>query len=110
MLERFRADGLDVVDVSGAEDGAGATREAIHNGAGVVYQGTLAGDSPGAPLSGRPDFLVRADLAVVLISVSWHQPDAGAGTVPGSAFPQDGGPAQVGARGITGAGSRFVRS
>ncbi len=62
MLERFRADRLDVVDVSGAEDGAGATREAIHNGAGVVYQGTLAGDSPGAPLSGRPDFLVRADL------------------------------------------------
>ena len=29
-------------------------------------------------------------------------PDAGAGTVPGSAFSQDGGPAQVGARGYRG--------
>ena len=62
VLERFRADGLDVVDVSGAEDGAGATAEAIRAGAGVVYQGTLAGGGPGAALFGRPDFLVRADL------------------------------------------------
>src|SRR5580704_19466471 len=62
VLERFRADGLDVVDVSGAEDGAGATVEAIRGGAGVVYQGTLAGGGPGAALFGRPDFLVRADL------------------------------------------------
>jgi uncharacterized protein len=65
VLERFRADGLDVVDVSGAEDirgGAGATAEAIRGGAGVVYQGTLAGGGPGAALFGRPDFLVRADL------------------------------------------------
>ena len=62
VLERFRADGLDVVDVSGAEDGAGATAEAIRGGAGVVYQGTLTGGGPGAALFGRPDFLVRADL------------------------------------------------
>jgi uncharacterized protein len=62
VLERFRADGLDVVDVSGAQDGAGATRKAIQAGAGVVYQGTLAGGGPGAALFGRPDFLVRAEL------------------------------------------------
>src|SRR5437016_3727058 len=62
VLERFRADGLDVVDVSGAQDGAGATAEAIHDGAGVVFQGTLASSGPGAALFGRPDFLVRADL------------------------------------------------
>ena len=62
VLERFRAEGLDVVDVSGAEDGAEATREAIRGEAGVVYQGTLAGEGDGAALFGRPDFLVRADL------------------------------------------------
>src|SRR5580704_8880708 len=62
VLERFRTDGLDVVDVSGAEDGAGATAGAIRGGAGVIYQGTLAGEGPGAALFGRPDFLVRADL------------------------------------------------
>ena len=65
VLERFRAEGLDVVDVSGAEDirgGAEATAEAIRGRAGVVYQGTLAGEGPGTALFGRPDFLVRADL------------------------------------------------
>ena len=65
VLERFRADGLDVVDVSGAENfggGARATAEAIRGGAGVIFQGTLTGGGPGAPLFGRPDFLVRADL------------------------------------------------
>src|SRR5690242_1488206 len=62
VLERFRAEGLDVADVSGAEDGAGATAGAIRGGAGVVYQGTLAGEGPGTALFGRPDFLVRADL------------------------------------------------
>jgi len=46
--ERFRADGHDVVDVSGAQDAAGATRKAIRSGAGVVYQGTLAGGGPRA--------------------------------------------------------------
>ncbi len=63
VLERFRADGLDVVDVSSAEDsrdGAAATAEAIRGGAGVIFQGTLGG--PGAALFGRPDFLVRAEL------------------------------------------------
>src|SRR5256886_2277829 len=62
VLERFRADGLDVADVSGAEDGAEATAAAIRGGAAVVYQGTLARGGPGAALFGRPDFLVRADL------------------------------------------------
>ena len=62
VLEQFRADGHDVVDVRGAHDAAGATREAIRAGAGVVYQGTLAGGGPEAGLFGRPDFLVRADL------------------------------------------------
>ena len=62
VLERFRADGHDVVDVSGEEDGAGATAEAIQSGAGVIYQGTLAGGGPGTALFGRPDFLVRAEL------------------------------------------------
>ena len=62
VLERFRADGLDVVDVSGAQDGVGATADAIRGGAGVVYQGTLAGGGPGTALFGRPDFLVRAEL------------------------------------------------
>jgi hypothetical protein len=38
LLGRFREDGLDVVDVSGAEDGAGATAEAIRGGAGVGLQ------------------------------------------------------------------------
>src|SRR6266700_8323862 len=56
VLERFRADGHDVVDVSGAEDvrgGAWATAEAIRGGAGVVYQGTLAGEGDGVALFGR---------------------------------------------------------
>ena len=62
VLEGFRADGHDVVDVSAAKDGTGATAEAIRGGAGVVYQGTLARGGSGAALFGRPDFLMRADL------------------------------------------------
>jgi hypothetical protein len=62
VLEQFRADGLGVIDVSGTVDAAGATADAIRDGAGVVYQGTLAGGRPGTALFGRPDFLVRADL------------------------------------------------
>ncbi len=62
VLARFRADGHDVADVSGAADGAGATAAAIRAGAEVVYQGTLAGEGDGAALFGRPDFLVRAGL------------------------------------------------
>ena len=50
------------MDVSGAKDAAGATREALRGGAGVVYQATLAGGGSGAALFGRPDFLVRAEL------------------------------------------------
>ena len=38
-LGRFRADGLDVVEISAAEDGARATAEAIQGRPGVVYQG-----------------------------------------------------------------------
>ena len=62
VLERFRADGLDVVEISAAEDGSGATAEAIRGGVGVVYQATLTGGGPETALFGRPDFLVRADL------------------------------------------------
>ena len=62
VLERFRSDGLDVVEISAAEDAALATAAAIRGGAGVIFQGTLTGGGPGAPLFGRPDFLVRADL------------------------------------------------
>src|SRR5882724_8575538 len=66
VLERFRADGREVADLGEAGDPAGdpagATAEAIRGGAGVVYQGTLAGEGDGAALFGRPDFLVRADL------------------------------------------------
>jgi hypothetical protein len=49
VLERFRADGLDVVDVTGAED--------IRSGA-------------GATLFGRPDFLVRAEILPMRIALS----------------------------------------
>ncbi len=62
VLARFRADGNDVVDVTGAQDAVEATREAIHDGAGVIYQGMLARSGPEAALFGRPDFLVRAEL------------------------------------------------
>ncbi len=66
VLERFRADGHQVADLSGAGDPAGdpagATAAAIRGGAGVIYQGTLTGAGDGRPLLGRPDFLVRADL------------------------------------------------
>ena len=58
VLDGFRADGWEVADLGGAGDPAGATAAAIRGGAGVIYQGTLAG----AGLFGRPDFLVRADL------------------------------------------------
>jgi predicted RecB family nuclease len=62
VLERFRADGFDVADLSQAEDPAGATAAAIRDGAGVVYQGTLTGAGDATALFGRPDFLVRAEL------------------------------------------------
>jgi len=68
VLEQFRADGCQVVDMNpspSAETAAAqATREAIRGGADVIYQGVLLGNSPdgGTALLGRPDFLVRADL------------------------------------------------
>jgi predicted RecB family nuclease len=66
VLDRFRADGRQVVDIGGGQEAAQAeaTAEAIRGGAEVIYQGVLAreqaGDEPA--LLGRPDFIVRADL------------------------------------------------
>ena len=60
VLEGFRADGHEVVDLQQAEDPAQATADAIRSGAAVIYQATLIGDR--GQLFGRPDFLVRADL------------------------------------------------
>jgi len=60
VLERFRADGLEVADLTGAP--VGATAEAVRSGVGVIYQGTLTGAGGEVALLGRPDFLVRADL------------------------------------------------
>ena len=65
VLERFRADGLEVADLSGAGDPVGATAEAIRGRIGVIYQGTLTGAGGEVALFGRPDFLVRADLLPV---------------------------------------------
>jgi len=66
VLDRFRADGREVVEISPA-GGAEATAEAIRAGVELIYQGTLTGESRSGPghgpsLLGRPDFLVRADL------------------------------------------------
>jgi uncharacterized protein len=66
VLARFRADGLDVVEIPRLADheAATATRDAVSRGAHVIYQGVLqASRSQGGPaLLGRPDFLVRAEL------------------------------------------------
>ena len=62
MLERFRADGHQVADLTGTADPAVATAAAIRDGAGVIYQGTLTGAGDTTALFGRPDFVVRADL------------------------------------------------
>jgi predicted RecB family nuclease len=74
VLDRFRADGREVVDLSETADGgpadseaAKATMEAIRAGVDLIYQGTLTGENGPEPgrgpaLLGRPDFLVRADL------------------------------------------------
>ena len=68
VLEQFRADGRQVVEINpspSAETAAAqATREAIRGGADVIYQGVLLGGSRngGTALLGRPDFLVRAGL------------------------------------------------
>jgi predicted RecB family nuclease len=68
VLEKFRADGRQVVEMNPSPStetaAAQATREAIRGGADVIYQGVLLGGSPDGrtALLGRPDFLVRADL------------------------------------------------
>jgi uncharacterized protein len=67
VLDRFLADGLSVTEIRAGQDGEAveATREAIGDGADVIYQGALAAnpaDPAGALLFGRPDFLVRAGL------------------------------------------------
>ena len=68
VLERFRADGRSITEVSQRPDAdaeaARATLEAIRGGTDVIYQGVLLGASPdaGTALLGRPDFLVRAGL------------------------------------------------
>ncbi len=64
VLDRFRAEGREVVEIPEAAEAAKATVEAIRAGVEVIYQGTLAGAEPGdgPALFGRPDFLVRADL------------------------------------------------
>jgi predicted RecB family nuclease len=62
VLERFRADGWEVADLSGTWDSGETTAAAIRDGAGVIYQGTLTGAGGATLLLGLPDFLVRADL------------------------------------------------
>ena len=66
VLDRFRADGHEVVVIGEIADAeaAKATAEAIQAGVQLIYQGTLTGSEPGRgpALFGRPDFLVRADL------------------------------------------------
>jgi predicted RecB family nuclease len=66
VLARFRADGLNVVEIPSSADAeaVAATRNALRGGADVIYQGVLQaslGDGSSA-LVGRPDFLVRSDL------------------------------------------------
>jgi uncharacterized protein len=70
VLGRFRADGRVIAEISVVPDAgavaeaAEATREAVRDGADVIYQGALVGESPGGgpALLGRPDFLIRSDL------------------------------------------------
>ena len=66
VLDRFLADGRDVAVIGSLPEtaAAAATREAIKEGADVIYQGVLGHDrsQDEPPLLGRPDFLVRADL------------------------------------------------
>ncbi len=64
VLDRFRADGREVVEITEAANAAEATVAAIRAGVDLIYQGTLTEAEPGdgPALLGRPDFLVRADL------------------------------------------------
>ncbi len=69
VLDAFRADGLQVVEIrrdfGNAAAGVSATAQALASGVDVIYQGVLtrppAADGEPA-LLGYPDFLVRADL------------------------------------------------
>jgi predicted RecB family nuclease len=66
VLDRFRVGGWQIAEIGGMPEAeaAMATREAIADGADVIYQGLLvqdrATDEPA--LAGYPDFLIRADL------------------------------------------------
>ena len=66
VLERFRADGVEVVEIiePAEAEAAQATWDLLQRGVGVIYQGVLQADATdgGSALLGRPDFLVRADL------------------------------------------------
>jgi uncharacterized protein len=66
VLQRFRAAGWDIAEISGQPetDAAWATLAAIRARADVVYQGVLLADqsADGPALLGRPDFLIRSGL------------------------------------------------
>jgi CRISPR/Cas system-associated protein Csm6 len=56
VLGRFRADGHDVVEITGGTEAeaASATHAAITGGAGVIYQGVLLAPETRAAQPGRP--------------------------------------------------------
>ena len=67
VLDRFRAEGREVVEISQRRRRGGDARRPIRADVELIYQGTLTGESGSEPghgpaLLGRPDFLVRADL------------------------------------------------
>ena len=66
VLARFRADGLEVVEIPRSADAeaVAATSEALLRGADVIYQGVLqtSAENGRRALLGRPDFLIRADI------------------------------------------------
>ena len=67
VLERFRADGLQVVEIPESApltDAEAVMLAAIDDRVDVIYQGVLVADdgAGGSSLLGRPDFLVRAGL------------------------------------------------
>ena len=85
VLERFRADGLDVADVSGAQNAAGATREAIH---GVGRELRSAAARPAGKLPLPPSSQVQA-LAFTRSANIVHAPAGKASSGPsGSLLPR----------------------
>jgi uncharacterized protein len=66
VLDRLRADGCQVAEIGvmPESEAVSATREAIADGADVIYQGLLVQDRTvdEPALAGYPDFLIRADL------------------------------------------------